>query len=80
MALDMLSTIKGDPITHGKDPNVLAVPVLYAARLREGENVSQAQIEVAGDISIVTLRNRFQYVRKIFPSYFFVHKTSSAII
>ncbi len=80
MALDMLSTIKGDPITHGKDPNVLAVPVLYAARLREGENVSQAQIEVAGDISIVTLRNRFQYVRKIFPSYLFVHKTSSAII
>lgn len=67
-ALDMLSTIKGDPISHGKDPNALAVAVLYAACLREGENVSQAQVAVAGDISIVTLRKRFQDVRKIFPS------------
>src|SRR5919198_194981 len=67
-ALDMLSTIKSDPISHGKDPNALAVAVLYAACLREGENVSQAQVAVAGDISIVTLRKRFQDVRKIFPS------------
>ncbi|OLC23088.1 MAG: transcription initiation factor IIB [Thaumarchaeota archaeon 13_1_40CM_4_48_7] len=67
-ALDMLSTIKNDPISHGKDPNALAVAVLYAACVREGENVSQAQVAVAGDISIVTLRKRFQDVRKIFPS------------
>jgi transcription initiation factor TFIIB len=67
-ALDMLSTIKGDPISHGKDPNALAVAVLYAACLNEGENVSQAQVVVAGDISIVTLRKRFQDVRKVFPS------------
>jgi transcription initiation factor TFIIB len=67
-ALDMLSTIKNNPISHGKDPNALAVAVLYAACLKEGENVSQAQIAVAGDISIVTLRKRFQDVRKIFPS------------
>jgi transcription initiation factor TFIIB len=66
-ALDMLSTIKCDPISHGKDPNALAVAVLYAACLKEGENVSQAQVAVAGDISIVTLRKRFQDVRKIFP-------------
>ena len=67
-ALDMLSTIKNDPISHDKDPNALAVAVLYAACVREGENVSQAQVAVAGDISIVTLRKRFQDVRKIFPS------------
>jgi transcription initiation factor TFIIIB Brf1 subunit/transcription initiation factor TFIIB len=67
-ALDMLSRIKGDPISHGKDPNALAVAVLYAACLREGETVSQAQVAVAGDISIVTLRKRFQDVRKIFTS------------
>jgi hypothetical protein len=36
--------------------------------LRESENVSQAQIAVAGDISIVTLRKRFQDVRKVFPA------------
>jgi transcription initiation factor TFIIB len=67
-ALEMLSTIKSEPISHGKDPNALAVAVLYAACLREGENVSQAQIAVAGDISIVTLRKRFQDVRKVFPA------------
>lgn len=67
-ALEMLSTIKKNPISHGKDPNALAVAVLYAACLREGENVSQAHIAVSGDISIVTLRKRFQDVRKIFPS------------
>ena len=67
-ALDMLSTIKREPISHGKDPNALAVAVLYAACLKEGENVSQAQVAVAGDISIVTLRKRFQDVRRIFPS------------
>jgi transcription initiation factor TFIIB len=67
-ALEMLSTIKSNPISHGKDPNALAVAVLYAACLREGENVSQAQIAVSGDISIVTLRKRFQDVRKIFSS------------
>lgn len=67
-ALGMLTTIKGNPISHGKDPNALAVAVLYAACLKEEENVSQAQVAVAGDISIVTLRKRFQDVRKIFPS------------
>ncbi len=67
-ALDMLTTIKSNLISHGKDPNALAVAVLYAACLKEEENVSQAQVAVAGDISIVTLRKRFQDVRKIFPS------------
>ena len=66
-ALGMLSTIKNNTISHGKDPNALAVAVLYAACLKETEDVSQAQIAVAGDISIVTLRKRFQDVRKIFP-------------
>ncbi|MDQ6666960.1 MAG: hypothetical protein M3Y53_01900 [Thermoproteota archaeon] len=50
----MLSIVKENPISHGKDPNVLAVTVLYAACLKEGERVSQAQIAVAGDTSIVT--------------------------
>src|ERR687893_786710 len=65
--LEMLSKIKENPVSHGKDPNALAVAVLYAACLKEGEKVSQAQIAVAGDTSIVTLRKRFQDVRKIFP-------------
>jgi transcription initiation factor TFIIIB Brf1 subunit/transcription initiation factor TFIIB len=63
----MLSIVKENPISHGKDPNALAVAVLDAACLKEGEKVSQAQIAVAGDTSILTLRKRFQDVRKIFP-------------
>jgi transcription initiation factor TFIIB len=65
--LEMLRIIKENPISHGKDPNALAVAVLYAACLKEGEKVSQAQIAVAGDTSIVTLRKRFQDVKRLFP-------------
>ena len=66
-ALQMLSIIKENPISHGKDPNALAVAVLYAACIKENEKVSQAQIAVAGDTSIVTLRKRYQDVKNIFP-------------
>ncbi|MGB6672495.1 MAG: hypothetical protein WBE34_08675 [Candidatus Nitrosopolaris sp.] len=40
--------------------------ILYAACLKEGEKVSQAQIAAAGDTSIVTLRKRFQDVGRYF--------------
>jgi transcription initiation factor TFIIB len=66
-ALEMLTAIKENSISHGKDPNALAVAVLYAACLKENEKVSQAQIAVAGDTSIVTLRKRYQDVKSIFP-------------
>ena len=66
--LDVLTEMKKNPISDGKDPNALAVAVLYAACLREGERGSHAQIAVAGDISIVTLRKRFQDVKMIFPA------------
>jgi transcription initiation factor TFIIB len=66
-ALEMLTAIKENPISHGKDPNALAVAVLYAACMKENEKVSQAQIAVAGDTSIVTLRKRYQDVKSIFP-------------
>lgn len=62
----MLSIVKDNPISHGKDPNALAVAILYAACLKEGEKVSQAQIAAAGDTSIVTLRKRFQDVGRYF--------------
>ncbi|MGB7954256.1 MAG: hypothetical protein WCF23_09765 [Candidatus Nitrosopolaris sp.] len=65
-AVQMLSIVKDNPISHGKDPNALAVAILYAACLKEGENVSQAQIAAAGKTSIVTFQ-RFQDVRQIFP-------------
>lgn len=57
-AFQMLSIIKDNPVSCGKDPNALAVAALYAACLKEGEKVSQAQIAIAGNTSIVTLRPR----------------------
>jgi transcription initiation factor TFIIB len=66
-ALHMLSIIKENPISYCKDPNAFAVAVLYAPCLEEGKKISQTQIALAGDTSIVTLRKRFQVVRKIFP-------------
>ncbi len=62
----MLSIIKDNPVSYGKDPNALAVATLYAACLKEGEKVSQTQIAFAGNTSIVTLRKRFQDVRNLF--------------
>jgi transcription initiation factor TFIIB len=67
-AVQMLSIIKGNPVSYGKDPNALAVAALYAACLKEGEMVSQAQIALAGNTSIVTLRKRFQDIRNLFPT------------
>ncbi len=67
-AIEMLSTIKDNPVSYGKDPNALAVATLYAACLKEGEKVSQAQIAIAGNTTVVTLRKRFQDVRNLFPT------------
>jgi transcription initiation factor TFIIIB Brf1 subunit/transcription initiation factor TFIIB len=47
--------------------HALSVATLYAAGLKEGEKISQAQIAIAGGTSIVTLRKRFQDVMAIFP-------------
>jgi hypothetical protein len=48
------------------DPIALVVTRLpAAARLKEGEKVSQAQIAVAGDASIVTSRKKFRDVGSI---------------
>jgi transcription initiation factor TFIIB len=66
-AVQMPSIIKNNPISYGKDPNALAVAALYAACLREGEKISQAQIAIAGNTSIVTLRKRFQDIKNLFP-------------
>ncbi len=62
----MLTIIKDNPVSYGKDPNALAVATLYTACLKEGEKVCQLQIAMAGDTSIVTLKKRFQDVRNLF--------------
>ncbi len=66
-AAEMMSIIKENPISSGKDPNALAVAVLYGACLEQGENVSQGQVAIAGKVSVVTLRKRFADVRQVLP-------------
>jgi transcription initiation factor TFIIB len=67
-AIHMMSTIKDDPISFGKDPCAIAVAVLYGACLEKGEKTSQSRISLAGNVSVVTLRKRFLDIKKIFPS------------
>lgn len=66
-AIEMMSTIKENHISSGKVPNALAVAVLYAACVDQGERVKQTAIASAGKTSMVTLRKRFIDVRKLFP-------------
>jgi transcription initiation factor TFIIB len=66
-AIDMMSQIKEHPFSSGKDPTALSIAVLYAACLEQGENISQSQVAIAGEMSVVTLRKRFLDVKKIFP-------------
>lgn len=66
-AIQMMSQIKDDPISFGKDPCAIAVAVLYGACLYKGEKTSQSRISLAGNVSVVTLRKRFLDIKKIFP-------------
>jgi transcription initiation factor TFIIB len=65
-ALEMLAKVKESHISSGKNPNAVAVAVLYAACLKECEKISQTQIALAGNMSVVTLRKRLSDVRSIF--------------
>jgi transcription initiation factor TFIIB len=66
-AIEMMADIKEHPFSSGKDPTALSIAVLYAACLEQGENISQSQVAIAGEMSVVTLRKRFLDVKMIFP-------------
>ena len=66
-AVQMMSQIKDDPISFGKDPSAIAVAVVYGACLDKGEKTSPSRISLAGNVSVVTLRKRFLDIKKIFP-------------
>jgi transcription initiation factor TFIIB len=63
--LEILEMVKENFLSYGKDPNTLAVAVLYVACLKEGEKIIQSRIAAAGNISIVTLRKRAIDVIKV---------------
>ena len=43
----MLARVNEDHMAIGKHPNALAVAVLYAACIREGERITQEQMAIA---------------------------------
>ncbi len=65
-ALEMLARVKEDHMAIGKHPNALAVAVLYAACVTEGERITQEQMAVVANTSMVTLRKRFADIKTIF--------------
>ncbi len=65
---EMMSIVKEDPVSFGKDPGALAGAVLYAACLEQGEKISQGHVAQSANVSLVTLRKRFVDVRKVFPA------------
>ena len=66
-AAQMMSVIKENSISSGKDPNAVAAAVLYGACLAQGEKLYQVELAEAANLSVVTLRKRLQDVRKVFP-------------
>ena len=66
-AAQMMSVVKENPMSFGKDPNAVAAAVLYGACLAQGEKLHQVQLAEARNLSVVTLRKRLQDVRKVFP-------------
>ena len=66
-AAQMMSVIKENSISSGKDPNSVAAAMLYGACLAQGEKLLQVQLAEAANLSVVTLRKRLQDVRKVFP-------------
>ena len=66
-AAEMMTILKDNAVSCGKDPKALALAVLYGACLDKGDKVSQVNLSRAADLSIVTLRKRFQDVRIVFP-------------
>lgn len=66
-AAQMMSAVKENSISSGKDPNAMAAAVLYGACLAQGEKLHQVQLADAANLCVVTLRKRLQDVRKVFP-------------
>ena len=56
----VMSAVMDDPVSHGKDPNAMAAGVPYGVCLAQGEEVRQAQITEAANLSVVTIRKRLQ--------------------
>ena len=65
IALEMLAKVKKNHISYGKDLSALTAAILYAACLKEGKKMTQAQLAFAGNTSAVSIRHRFTDIKQI---------------
>lgn len=63
-ALEILQKAKDMQILAGRDPVGISAAVLYYACLIKKESFTQAQVAEASSVTVVTVRNRFQEIRK----------------
>jgi transcription initiation factor TFIIB len=59
-AADLMSRIKEEEYSAGKNPMCLAATMIYAASCRTGEHTSQKEIAKAAGVTSVTVRARFR--------------------
>jgi transcription initiation factor TFIIB len=59
-AVDLMSRIKKEEYSAGKNPMCLAATMLYVASCRTGESISQKEIAKAAGVTSVTVRTRFR--------------------
>jgi transcription initiation factor TFIIB len=59
-AMNMMTEIIKSKISAGKHPMSFAATVLYLSSLRAGVNITQLDIEIAAEVTGVTIRNRIK--------------------
>ena len=52
-------------MSAGKEPMGLAATVLYASSIRNEEKIPQKDIAAASEVTEVTIRNRFEDLRRL---------------
>jgi transcription initiation factor TFIIB len=63
-AIHILDVAQEAGIVAGKNPEVMAAAVIYAACILTGENISQQKIATASDTTTVSIRNRILEFKK----------------
>jgi transcription initiation factor TFIIB len=65
-AVDIVRFIKDKHVAQGKNPRALAAAAVFLACEIEGQEIRQAEIANAGDVSIVSLRKRIADIRSVY--------------
>lgn len=69
LARDLMETAKEEALHSGKNPAGLAAAALYAAAYLSNEEITQAEVGEAAQVSEVTIRNRYQDLLEVQAEY-----------